>query len=454
MRSDRAKVLHEVAGRPLVTWAVEAARVASREVVVVVGHQSEAVEAVLAGTYGDQVKTVVQRPQRGTGHAVQTALAALGDQPDDRVLVVINGDAPRFDGALIGELARAAAASSGEMALLSTQCLDPTGYGRLIRAAGGGLARIVEDSDAGEREREITEVNAGFYAFTIGLLRRGIGALESDNAQGELYLTDMAEWAAGFGEVEVIEAPFDTVRGVNDRVELAAAERAVRMAICERWMRAGVTLVAPEQTYIDASVVAIGTDCWIGPGVCLRGATSIGAGARIDAGAVLTDVTVAAGAWIRPYSVLTESKIGAEVHIGPFSHCRAGTVIDDGAHLGNFVETKKTHMRAGAKANHHAYLGDASIGAGVNVGAGTICCNYDGFNKHRTTIEDGAFIGTNTELVAPVTVGKNAYVGAGTTLTMDVPRAALALSRTKQVNIEGWADRFREAQHKRLSRKG
>ena len=454
MQSRRAKVLHEVAGRPLVIWAVEAALAASPDVAVVVGYQREAVAAVLSGRYGDRVKTVVQAEQRGTGHAVQSALPALGDQPDDRILVVINCDAPRLDGALIKSLAGAAADSPAEMALLSTHAPDPTGYGRLIRSSSGGLARIVEETDATDEEREITEVNAGFYAFTIGLLRRGISALAADNAQGELYLTDMAEKAAASGDVAVIDAPFEIVRGVNDRVELAAAERQVRLAICEAWMRSGVSVAAPEQTFIDADVEAIGQDSWIGPGVCLRGVTRIGAAARIDAGAVLTNVRVGDGVWVKPYSVLADTRLGADVEVGPFTHCRAGTVIDEGARLGNFVETKKTHMRAGAKANHHAYLGDASIGAGANIGAGTICCNYDGFIKHRTTIEDGAFIGTNTELVAPVTVGKNAYVGAGTTVTMDVPRSALALSRTKQVNIEGWADRFREAQRKRESRRG
>jgi bifunctional UDP-N-acetylglucosamine pyrophosphorylase/glucosamine-1-phosphate N-acetyltransferase len=454
MRSGRAKVLHEVAGRPLVVWAVEAARVSASEVVVVVGHQREEVEAVLAARYGGEVKTAYQAEQRGTGHAVQVALESLGDQPDDRVIAVINGDSPGLDGALIGRLAEAAVAASSGMAMLSTRAADPTGYGRLIRNASGNLARIVEEADATEDEREIEEVNAGFYAFRLRALRAGIATLESDNAQGELYLTDMAERAAATGDVAIIETPFDAVRGVNDRVELADVDATARRTIAERWMREGVTVVAPEQTFIDADVATIGQDSWIGPGACLRGATRIGSGVRIDAGAVLTDVEVADRAWIKPYSVLADSSIGPEAQVGPFSHCRPGTVIDTGARLGNFVETKKTHMRAGAKANHHAYLGDASIGAGANVGAGTICCNYDGFNKHRTTIEDGAFIGTNTELVAPVTVGKNAYVGAGTTVTMDVPRSSLALSRTKQVNIEGWADRFREAQRKRKSRKG
>jgi bifunctional UDP-N-acetylglucosamine pyrophosphorylase/glucosamine-1-phosphate N-acetyltransferase len=219
-------------------------------------------------------------------------------------------------------------------------------------------------------------------------------------------------------------------------------------------MRAGVTMVDPKQTYIDADVGPIGTDVWLGPNVALRGKTSLGAGARIDLGSVLTDVTVAEHGYIKPHSVLTESMIGPRAEIGPFSHCRPGTRIDEDARLGNFVETKQAHLMAGAKANHLAYLGDASIGAKANIGAGTITCNYDGMNKFKTTIEAGAFIGSDSQLVAPVTVGRDAYVGSGTTVTRDVPRGALALTRVKQVNVEGWADRFREAQAKRKKNNG
>jgi bifunctional UDP-N-acetylglucosamine pyrophosphorylase/glucosamine-1-phosphate N-acetyltransferase len=217
-------------------------------------------------------------------------------------------------------------------------------------------------------------------------------------------------------------------------------------------MRAGVTMAAPEQTFIDADAGPIGADVWIGPGVHLRGATSIGDGVHIDAGSVLTDVKVDANTNIKPYSVLSETQIGVAVQIGPFTHCRPGTRLDEGARVGNFVETKKTHLMAGAKANHLAYLGDASVGARANVGAGTITCNYDGFNKHRTEIGADAFIGSDTQLVAPVTIGKGAFVGAGSTITKDVPRSALALTRVKQVTLEGWADRFREAKGKRTRR--
>ncbi|MEO7733592.1 MAG: DapH/DapD/GlmU-related protein, partial [Kofleriaceae bacterium] len=263
--------------------------------------------------------------------------------------------------------------------------------------------------------------------------------------KGELYLTDLVAHAAARGGATAIDAPFTEVAGINDRVDLAAVELAARRRINEAWMRAGVTMVDPVTTYIDAEVGPLGKDVWLAANVALRGKTAVGDGVRIDLGSVLTDVQVADQVHIKPYSVLTETQLGQRVEIGPFTHCRPGSRIDEGARLGNFVETKKTHLMAGAKANHLAYLGDASVGAKANIGAGTITCNYDGFRKHQTTIEAGAFIGSDSQLVAPVTVGRDAFVAAGTTVTRDVPRGALALTRVKQVNVEEWADRFRES---------
>jgi bifunctional UDP-N-acetylglucosamine pyrophosphorylase/glucosamine-1-phosphate N-acetyltransferase len=265
----------------------------------------------------------------------------------------------------------------------------------------------------------------------------------------ELYLTDLVAHAYKRGGATSIDAPFTEVSGINDRVDLATVEAEARRRINEHWMRAGVSMVDPRSTYIDAEVGPLGKDVWLGPNVALRGKTSIGDGVRIDLGSVLTDVTVADDTNIKPYSVLAETTVGENVQIGPFTHCRPGTRLDEDVHIGNFVESKKTHLMAGSKANHLAYLGDASIGAKANIGAGTITCNYDGVTKHKTTIEEGAFIGSDSQLVAPVTVGRGAYVGSGSTVTKDVPRGALALTRVKQVNVEGWADRFREAQAKR-----
>ncbi len=451
MKSNRAKVLHHVAGRPLVVWAVENALAAgAARVVVVLGHQHEAVSAVLEQRYGEgKIEVVLQAEQRGTGHAVQCALPALAREPGDRVVVILTGDAPLLDSARVAELAEACRQSASGMALVGTRPPTPMPYGRLVRDEAGRLARIVEAVDAGPEELAIEEVNAGFYAIRLDRVRAGVADLSADNNKGELYLTDLAAEAATRGGAAVVDAPWEEAHGINDRADQAAVEAVARRRINHALMRAGVTMVAPETVFIDADVGPIGTDVWLGPGVILRGTTSIGDRARVDAGCVLTNATVAADTTVLPYTLLDDTAVGTRVQLGPFSRCRPGTVIDEDAKVGNFVETKKTHIMAGAKANHLSYLGDASVGAKANVGAGTITCNYDGFGKYKTTIEAGAFIGSDTQLVAPVTVGRDAYVGAGSTVTKDVPRSALALTRVKQVNVEGWAERFREAQLKR-----
>lgn len=456
MKSDQAKVLFKVAGRELVVWAVENARSAGAErVVVVVGHQHDRVEEVLRARYGEDAPSLaLQAEQLGTGHAVQCALTALEDEPDDRVVVIVSGDAPLLAPERIQALANECERSDAKLALLATRAPRPMPYGRLVRDASGALLRIVEERDASDAERSIEELNAGFYAVRIGELRRDIASLDDDNAQGELYLTDLAVAAHSRGGAAVLDAPWEEVSGINDRVDLAAVERVARRRICESWMRQGVSMLSPKETFIDADAGPLGADVWLGPGVHLRGRTRVGSGSRIDAGCVIEDCEIGEEAWLKPYSVLSSSAVGLRAQVGPFAHCRPDTRIDEDAKVGNFVETKKAHLMAGAKASHLSYLGDASIGARANVGAGTITCNYDGFNKHRTVIEADAFIGSDSQLVAPVTVGKGAYVGSGTTVTKDVPRSALALSRAKQTNKEGWADRFREAQLKRKSRKG
>lgn len=455
MKSERAKVLHELAGRSMIGWVVRAAKAAGADrVVAILGHKSQTVAAALDASFGaGAVEVALQLEQRGTGHAVQSAMPALVDEPDDRIVVILSGDAPLLDSARIAELSAACAASPAGMALLSTRPDRVMPYGRLVRDGAGKLLRIVEWVDASAQERTIVDCNAGFYAVRLGHLRRDLATLRADNNKGELYLTDLVAHAAARGGATAIDAPFTEVSGINDRVDLAAVEKVARRRINEGWMRQGVTMIDPDQTFIDADITAIGGDVWLGPGVHLRGKTTVGAGARIDAGCVLTDSQVAEGAYLRPYTILSESAIGQRAQLGPFTHCRPGTRVDEDAHLGNFVETKKTHLMAGAKANHLAYLGDASVGAKANIGAGTITCNYNGFSKQKTVIEAGAFIGSDSQLVAPVTVGRDAYVGAGSTITKDVPRASLALTRVKQVNIEGWADRFREAQAKRHSDK-
>jgi bifunctional UDP-N-acetylglucosamine pyrophosphorylase/glucosamine-1-phosphate N-acetyltransferase len=451
MKSDLAKVLHRIAGRPMLHWVVTAARAAGAgRVVAILGHKADAVKVSLDASFGaGAVEVALQTEQRGTGHAVQCALPAVKDEPDDRIVVILSGDAPLLASARITELVAACEASPAGLALLSTVPPRAMPYGRLVRDARGKLLRIVEHADATDEQRAIQDTNAGFYAVRLGHLRKDLQALRADNAKGELYLTDLVAHAAERGGATAIDAPFAEVAGINDRVDLATVEAAARRQINEAWMRGGVSMVDPTTTYIDADAGPLGQDVWLGPGVALRGKTALGDGVRIDAGSILTDVQVAEGVYVKPYSVLSETVLGPRAEIGPFTHCRPGSRIDEDARVGNFVETKKAHLMAGAKANHLAYLGDASIGAKANIGAGTITCNYDGVTKHQTTIEAGAFIGSDSQLVAPVTIGRDAYVGSGSTVTKDVPRGALALTRVKQVNVEGWADRFREAKAKR-----
>jgi bifunctional UDP-N-acetylglucosamine pyrophosphorylase / glucosamine-1-phosphate N-acetyltransferase len=451
MKSERAKVLHNVAGRSMIGWVVTAAHTAgAQRVVAIVGHKADTVKADLDQRFGvGKIDIAIQAEQLGTGHAVQCALPTIAKEPDDRIVVILTGDAPLILPSRIAELTAACAASASGMALLSTVPDRDMPYGRLVRDDAGKLLQIVEHVDASAEQRAIKDTNAGFYAVKLGHLRKDLETLKANNAKGELYLTDLVACAAARGGATAIDTPFTEVAGVNDRVDLATLDAAARRRINEQWMRAGATMVDPERTFIDADVGPIGRDVWIGAGVCLRGKTSIAANAHIDTGCVITDSSVDDGAYVKPYSVITESVIGPRTHIGPFTHCRPGSQVDEGAHLGNFVETKKTHMMAGSKANHLAYLGDASVGAKANIGAGTITCNYDGFNKHQTTIEAGAFIGSDSQLIAPVTVGRDAYVGSGTTVDKDVPRGALAISRVKQVTIEGWADRFREKNAKK-----
>ena len=414
MRSDTVKVLHEIAGKPLVAWVVDSARTGGvLKTVVVTGHQADDVAALLSARYSDGVHSVIQEQQRGTADAVRSALPALADEPDDSVVVILTGDAPLFGADRIQSLVAACESSESGCALVSTRAPRYMPYGRLLRDDAGALLRIVEEADASEAERALTELNAGFYAVRLGHLRADLENLSNDNEQGEFYLTDLAAAAHARGGAAVLDVPWDEVSGINDRYDLACVEAAARALINRKHMAAGVSMAAPDQVFIDADTVEIEQDVWLGPGVHLRGKVRIGKGARIDAGSVLTDTEVGPGTLVKPYSVFSETKVGPAAQIGPFSHCRPGTVVDEGAKLGNFVETKKAHLMAGAKANHLAYLGDVSIGSKANIGAGTITCNYDGFNKYKTVIEAGAFIGSDSQLVAPVTVGKGAYVGFG-----------------------------------------
>ena len=422
MRSATAKVLHPLCGRPLAFYPVRRALDAgSRRVVVVVGHQGEAVRAALEAAFpGAPLRFVTQRDQRGTGDAVRCALPEVGRAKRVRILY---GDVPLLTRATFQRLVRAGAKAA--VALLTTEPADPTGLGRIVRDGHGRVVRIVEHRDCTPAERRLGEINAGIYDVDRKILEAALGNLRADNAQGELYLTDVVAVAVARGlTVKAVPvADPSEVAGVNDRVELARAATLMRRRINEALMVGGVSFEDPANTYVDEGV-EIGRDTVIGAGCHLLGETRVGRGVTL-----------------LPWSHVEDGVIGDGCRVGPFARVRPGSVLEGEVHLGNFVETKKAHLGRGAKANHLSYLGDAEVGAGTNVGAGTITCNYDGAAKHQTTLGAGCFIGSNTALVAPITVGDGAYVGAGSTLTKDVPAGALAVARGPQKNLEGWVAR-------------
>jgi len=443
MKSALPKVMHAIAGLPIVHYAVQAALDAGcGEVVVVVGHGREHLEAYLSRAFaGKRVRTAVQEQQRGTGDAARVGLAAVGRQAV-RVLVM-NGDVPLVGGddlrAVVGPLDE----SRTPPALAFATCVvdDPTGYGRVLRK-DGNVVMVREHRDLrDDEERAVREINAGIYAANVAPLREALATLVPNNAQGELYLTDVIAFAANAGErVATVELGADVLAGINDREQLAQVERTMLARIVRRWRLAGVTV--RDGARIEPGVV-LEPDVTVEAGAVLRGGTRVARGATVDVGCVLTDVEVGEGAHIKPYTVGTDARVGARAQVGPFAHLRPDSDLGEEAHVGNFVETKKTRMGRGAKANHLSYLGDGVIGAGANVGAGTIFCNYDGFQKHTTTIGEGAFIGSDSQIVAPVSVGANAYVATGTTVTKDVPPDALAIGRARQENKEGYAAKLR-----------
>ena len=438
MRSERSKVLHRLAGRPLIDYVLDAAAPLSpASVTVIVGHQADAVREALAGrTCG----FATQEPQIGTGHALLQAEAALAGASGD--VLLLSGDVPLLSTATIRALVDAHRKAGATATVLTAEIDPPDGYGRIVRLPAGGMTRIVEHKDATDDERRIREINSGVYVFDLAPLFQALRRIGSSNAQGEYYLPDLIALYADQGLViETMTLPnADEIKGVNSRVELAALSREMRLKKCEALMLAGVTIEDPATTYIDASV-EVGPDTTIHPNVALEGATKIGARCEIHSGSRLVNARVDDDVLIRNHCVIADAAIGAKSTVGPFAHLRPESSLAEGVHVGNFVELKKTSMGPGSKANHLAYLGDAVIGRDVNVGAGTITCNYDGIAKHQTVIEDGAFIGSDTQLVAPVTIGKGAYVAAGSSIVEDVPPGALALARGRQTNKEGWADR-------------
>ncbi len=441
MKSRLPKVLHGIAGRSLVSWVVRSALDAgASRCLVVVGHGRDDVERELRASFDDQVESVLQPRQNGTGDAVRCAIEAHRDLAGRTA--VLYGDCPLLPAALLRELVNRTTKANADCGLVTATLSDPKGYGRILRSGDGEVARIVEDRDCSAAERAIREVNPGLYTFDTDFLRAGIQQLDTDNAQGELYLTDVVELAAKRGKVIDIEGDMSELTGINDRRELALAAATKRRAIAEELARKGVGVVDLDTLYVDAEC-EVEAGAMLGANVHLRGRCVVRAGAHIDVGCVLVDVVVEKDANVLPYTVATDSTIGEAAQVGPFSHLRPKSLLGPRSKVGNFSETKKTVLGEGSKVNHLSYVGDGVIGRGVNIGAGTIFCNYDGERKHTTTLEDDVFIGSDSQLIAPVTVKKGAYVASGTTVTRDVPEDALAVARTKQENKEGYAARMR-----------
>ena len=436
MKSALPKVLHRVAGAPMIDYVLAAsASLGAATTTVVVGHQADALRAAL-GAHAD-LRFVLQEPQLGTAHAVRQAaplLAGLGG-----TLVVLSGDVPLLTPDTLRALVARHKEARAAATLLTAIVDDPTGYGRVLRD-GDEVAAIVEHRDASPAERAVREINAGIYAFDLGPLFPALDEIASNNSQEEYYLPDLVGLYRRAGR-RVVAIPVDRpeeTRGINTRAELAAMSARVWQQRREALMASGVTLEDPATTYVDAGV-SVGPDSVIHPGVHLLGRTRIGARAVIHGGVRIVDSELADDVRVLDHCLIVGARIADGASVGPFAHLRPGSDLGAGSRVGNFVELKKTRLGAGSKAGHLAYLGDATIGEKVNIGAGTITCNYDGERKHPTVIEDGAFIGSDSQLVAPVRIGRGAYVAAGSSITKDVPDGALGIARGRQENKEGWA---------------
>jgi bifunctional UDP-N-acetylglucosamine pyrophosphorylase / glucosamine-1-phosphate N-acetyltransferase len=443
MRSRRAKVLHEAGGAPLIEHVVRAATAVAQaeDIAVVVGHQAEEVRAAATG-FG--VRFVDQMEQRGTGHAVQMCKSALRDGAD-RVLILY-GDCPLLRPATLQSLVDQQGSSGAAGLVITTMVEDAFGYGRIVRDEAGFVAAIVEEKAANAEQKRIREINSGIYCLDAGPLWDYIGELTPNPASGEIYLTDLVEVYRRHG-LRIAALPVadsSELLGINSRVELADVDRILRERKTRELMLSGVTIERPETVTIDAFVEA-GQDTVIEPFAQLRGRTKVGEDCRIGAGVILRDSEIADGVVLEPYTVIRESRVGQGAIIGPFARLRPDNEVAAGARIGNFVELKKTYLGAGSKAMHLAYLGDSRIGEGVIVGAGTITCNYDGRKKHPTSIGKGAFVGSNSTLVAPVEIGEGAYVAAGSVVTETVPEDTLVLGRARQVNKPGWPSKRRHA---------
>lgn len=435
MKSSKSKVLHEVAGQPIIDWVVRCALDAgATRVVAILGYQSESIEKHLREEFGNLISFAYQHEQLGTGHAVHCALDELVGYASRTV--ILSGDVPNLRPETLAAFLLASEENPG---LISSILEDPKHYGRIVRDENGKVKSIVEYKDATQEERKIKEINAGFYVFDTQKMQKALNNLlenEPQNAQGEYYLTDLVS-ALGPCKGWILPDSKE-MEGVNNRVDLADAEKFARHAINKKWMEKGVTIIDPMATYIEANV-KIEEDVTLEPGVFLKGNTLIGKNTYISSGTIIENTTIGEGVTVLPYCHFEDSRIENSANLGPFVHLRPGADIGPECKVGNFVEIKKVRLDRGAKANHHSYLGDGHVGEKSNIGAGTIFCNYDGKKKHFTRLGKGVFIGSNSALVAPLNIGDGAYVGAGSTITKDIPSKALAVGRGRQKNIEDWA---------------
>ncbi len=446
MRSARAKVLHELAGEPMIVASLRPlVALGADPVIVVVGHQAEQVEAVVRGAFGrvNSLKFALQATQRGTGHA---ALCAMGSLPTDfdGDVVITYGDMPRLQAATIAEFVRTHRCSGSALSFMSVELENPASYGRVVRDREGRVAAIVEAKDATAVQREIREINTGVYAASAAFVRRTLSEIRSNNAQGEYYLTDMVAIARARGlTVQAFKAAqISEFAGINSREELAQVDAEIRMAVNRRLMESGVTLIDPATAYIGEQV-EIGIDTIIGPNVQILGRSRIGSGVRIDGTAWLRDVVIGDRSYLKIGVRAEQCRIGEDCELGPFAHLREGTELEGHNRIGNFVETKKARIGRGTKASHLSYLGDTSIGKETNVGCGVITVNYDGYDKHRTEIGDRCMIGCDTQLIAPIKVGNDCYIASGSTLLREVPDGTLAMSHHPQREKAGWTANWR-----------
>ena len=436
MKSDLVKVMHPLGERPMICWPVQAAKDAgATRIAVVIGHQAERVRDFFAAD--GSIAFAVQKEQLGTGHAVAAAREAL--EGFNGTVLILCGDVPLLRTETLSSMLAAHHRKGAAMTVLTTHMENPFGYGRIIKREGGRISRIVEEKDATPEEKELSEVNSGIYCVSSEFLFDAVSELKNDNAQGEYYLTDIIGTAA---EKNLLCLAYPTndpeeVMGVNDRVQLSVAASVLRNRINREFMLSGVTMIDPAAVYIEAGV-EIGPDSVIYPNVHISGGSRLGKGCIVEPGVVIRDCLIGEGVTIKAGSILSGSQVGKEAAIGPMAHLRPGSNLGAHVKIGNFVETKKIVMGDGSKASHLTYLGDAEIGSDVNIGCGTITCNYDGVKKHKTTIGDRVFVGSDVQFVAPVTIGNNSLIAAGTTVTTDVPPDSLAIARTPQINKEGW----------------